>query len=159
MTSKTTPTALILTRQNLPLYKETSMEALKGAYVLKTYEEDGKNPDIILMASGSEVEFIYEGAKLLNARGIKARVVSMPSLDLFESQSKEYKESILPSNLRVRLAVEAASSFGWHKYVGLDGDIISIDRFGASAPANELFKEFGFTAENVVNKSIELLNK
>ena len=159
MTSKTTPTALILTRQNLPLYQETSMEALKGAYVLKTYEEQGKNPDIILMASGSEVEFIYEGAKLLNARGIKARVVSMPSLDLFEAQSKEYREAILPSNLRVRLAVEAASSFGWHKYVGLDGDIISIDRFGASAPADTLFKEFGFTAENVVNRSIKLLNK
>ena len=159
MTSKITPTALILTRQNLPLYQETSMEALKGAYVLKTYEEQGKNPDIILMASGSEVEFIYEGAKLLNARGIKARVVSMPSLDLFEAQSKEYREAILPSNLRVRLAVEAASSFGWHKYVGLDGDIISIDRFGASAPADTLFKEFGFTAENVVNRSIKLLNK
>ena len=158
MTSKTTPTALILTRQNLPLYQETSMEALKGAYVLKTYEEQGKNPDIILMASGSEVEFIYEGAKLLNARGIKARVVSMPSLDLFEAQSKEYREAILPSNLRVRLAVEAASSFGWHKYVGLDGDIISIDRFGASAPADTLFKEFGFTAENVVNRSIKFFN-
>ena len=159
MTSKTTPTALILTRQNLPLYAETSMEAFKGAYILKTYEDEGKNPDIILMASGSEVEFIYEGAKLLNDQGIKARVVSMPCLDLFEAQSKEYRESILPANLRVRLAVEAASSFGWHKYVGLDGDIISIDRFGASAPADALFKEFGFTAENVVNRSIKLINK
>ena len=159
MTSKTTPTALILTRQNLPLYEETSIEALKGAYVLKTYEDQGKNPDIILMASGSEVEFIYEGAKVLNDRGIKARVVSMPSLDLFETQSNEYKETILPKDLRARLAVEAASSFGWHKYVGLDGDIISIDRFGASAPADELFKEFGFTSENVVNRAIKLLHK
>ena len=159
ITSKTTPTALILTRQNLPLYEETSIEALKGAYVLKTYEAKGQNPDIILMASGSEVEFIYEGAKLLNDQGIKARVVSMPCLDLFEAQSKEYKESILPSNVRVRLAVEAASSFGWHKYIGLDGDIISIDRFGASAPANVLFKEFGFTTENVVDRSIKLLHK
>ena len=159
ITSKTTPTALILTRQNLPLYEETSIEALKGAYILKTYEEKGLNPDIILMASGSEVEFIYEGAKLLNDQGIKARVVSMPCLDLFETQSKEYKESILPSNLRVRLAVEAASSFGWHKYVGLDGDVISIDRFGASGPADILFKEFGFTAENVVSKALKLLGK
>jgi len=159
MTSKTTPTALILTRQNLPLYEETSIEALKGAYVLKTYEEKGLNPDIILMASGSEVEFIYEGARLLNEKGIKARVVSMPCLDLFETQSKEYKESILPNDLRVRLAVEAASSFGWHKYVGLDGDVISIDRFGASGPADVLFKEFGFTADNVVSKALKLLGK
>ncbi|MGH4120441.1 transketolase [Clostridium sp.] len=159
MTSKTTPTALILTRQNLPLYEETSTEALKGAYVLKTYEDEGKNPDIILMASGSEVEFIYEGAKLLNDQGIKARVVSMPCLDLFEAQSKEYKEAILPKALRVRLAVEAGSSLGWHKYVGLDGDIIAIDTFGASAPADALFKEFGFTTENVVDRALKLLSK
>ncbi|MBZ9633940.1 transketolase [Clostridium sp. FP1] len=159
MTSKTTPTALILTRQNLPLYAETSIEALKGAYILKTYEEKGKNPDIILMASGSEVEFIYEGAKLLNDQGIKARVISMPCLDLFESQSKEYKEAILPSNVRVRLAVEAGSSFGWDRYVGLDGDVIAIDRFGASAPAEALFQEFGFTTENVISRSLKLLKK
>lgn len=159
MNSKTTPTALILTRQNLPLYDETSMEAFKGAYILKTYEKQGENPDIILMASGSEVEFIYEGAKILNEKGIKARVVSMPCLDLFETQSKEYKESILPKALRVRLAVEAGSSFGWHKYVGMDGDIIAIDRFGASAPADALFKEFGFTTENVVDRALKLLGK
>ena len=159
MNSKITPTALILTRQNLPLYAETSVEALKGAYVLKTYEKQGENPDIILMASGSEVEFIYEGAKILNEKGIVARVVSMPCLDLFEAQSKEYKESILPSALRVRLAVEAGSSFGWHKYVGLDGDIIAIDRFGASAPADTLFEEFGFTTENVVDRALKLLHK
>jgi transketolase len=159
ITSKTTPTALILTRQNLPLYEETSIEALKGAYVLKTYEVEGQNPDIILMASGSEVEFIYEGAKTLNDQGIKARVISMPCLDIFESQSKEYKESILPSSVRTRLAVEAGASFGWHKYVGLDGDVISIDRFGASGKADVLFKEFGFTTENVVAKALKLLNK
>ena len=159
ITSKTTPTALILTRQNLPLYEETSIEALKGAYVLKTYEEKGKNPDIILMASGSEVEFIYEGAKILNEQGIKARVISMPCLDLFEEQSKEYKESILASSVRTRLAIEAAASFGWHKYVGLDGDVISIDRFGASGKAEVLFKEFGFTTENVVARAVKLLQK
>ncbi|WP_291633846.1 transketolase [Clostridium sp.] len=159
ITSKTTPTALILTRQNLPLYEETSIEALKGAYVLKTYEVKGQNPDIILMASGSEVEFIYEGAKALNEQGIKARVVSMPCLDLFEAQSKEYKESILPSSVRTRLAIEAAASLGWHKYVGLDGDVISIDRFGASGKAAVLFEEFGFTTENVVDRAIKLLRK
>ena len=159
ITSKCTPTALVLTRQNLPLYEETSNEALKGAYILKTYEEQGQNPDIILMASGSEVEFIYEGAKILNDQGIKARVVSMPCLDLFEAQSKEYKESILPSNVRTRLAVEAGSSFGWHKYVGLDGDTICIDTFGASGPAEALFKHFGITTENVVVKALKLLGK
>ncbi|MBU3156128.1 transketolase [Clostridium estertheticum] len=159
VTSKTTPTALILTRQNLPLYDETSIEALKGAYVLKTYETPGQKPDIILMASGSEVEFIYEGAKLLNDKGIKARVISMPCLDLFDAQSKEYKESILPSSVRTRLAIEAAASFGWHKYVGLDGDVISIDRFGASGKAEILYKEFGFTTENVVSKALKLLGK
>ncbi|WP_443661531.1 transketolase [Clostridium sp.] len=159
ITSKATPTALILTRQNLPLYDETSIEALKGAYVLKTYETPGQNPDIILMASGSEVEFIYEGAKLLNEKGIKARVVSMPCLELFEAQTKEYKESILPSSVRTRLAIEAGASFGWHKYVGLDGDVISIDRFGASGKAEVLYKEFGFTTENVVSKALKLLGK
>nr|WP_253205498.1 transketolase [Clostridium estertheticum] len=159
ITSKTTPTALVLTRQNLPLYDETSIEALKGAYVLKTYETPGQKPDIILMASGSEVEFIYEGAKLLNDKGIKARVISMPCLDLFEAQSKEYKESILPSSVRTRLAIEAAASFGWHKYVGIDGDVISIDRFGASGKAEILYKEFGFTTENVVSKALKLLGK
>lgn len=159
ITSKKTPTALILTRQNLPLYDETSIDALKGAYVLKTYEEEGKNPDIILMATGSEVEFIYEGAKLLNEEGIKARVISMPCLELFEAQTKEYKETVLPSNVKSRLAIEAASSFGWHKYVGLDGDIISIDTFGASGPAETLYKKFGFTTENVVNRAIQLLDK
>ena len=159
ITSKTTPTALVLTRQNLPLYDETSIEALKGAYVLKTYEAKGQNPDIILMASGSEVEFIYEGAKILNAQGIKARIVSMPCLDLFDAQTKEYKESILPSAVRTRLAIEAASSFGWGKYVGIDGDVISIDRFGASGKAEVLYKEFGFTTENVVDKALKLLGK
>ncbi|MBU3180234.1 transketolase [Clostridium psychrophilum] len=159
ITSKTTPTALVLTRQNLPLYDETSIEALKGAYVLKTYEAKGQNPDIILMASGSEVEFIYEGAKILNAQGIKARIVSMPCLDLFDAQTKEYKESILPSAVRTRLAIEAASSFGWGKYVGIDGDVISIDRFGASGKAEVLYKAFGFTTENVVVKALKLLGK
>lgn len=151
------PTALVLTRQNLPLYDETGKEALKGAYILKDSEKE--TPDVILMATGSEVELIYEASKLLKGKGIDARVVSMPSLEVFESQGEEYKEKILPMNIRKRVAVEAASSFGWHKYVGLDGEIISIDRFGASAPAEILFKEFGFTVENVVEKVEKLMNK
>lgn len=157
MTSKETPTALVLTRQNVPLYEETSNEALKGAYILKTYEVAGQNPDIILMATGSEVELIYLAAAQLNEQGIKARVVSMPCFELFEAQSSEYKESILPKAVRNRLAVEALTSFGWHKYIGLDGDIISLDTFGASAPGDLLFKHFGFTVENVLEKAIKLV--
>jgi transketolase len=157
VTSKETPTALVLTRQNVPLYKETSMEALKGAYILKTYEEKGKNPDIILLATGSEVELIYKAAEVLNEKGIKARVVSMPCFELFEAQSAEYKESVIPSAVRKRLAVEALTSFGWHKYTGIDGDMLSLDTFGASAPGEVLFKAFGFTVENVVDKAVKLV--
>lgn len=157
ITHKEGPTALVLTRQNLPLYNETGKEALKGAYILKDSEK--ATPDVILMATGSEVELIYEASKILKEKGIDARVVSMPSLEVFEAQGEEYKEKILPMNIRKRVAVEAASSFGWHKYVGLDGEVISIDRFGASAPAEILFKEFGFTVKNVVEKVEKLMNK
>lgn len=149
------PTCLVLTRQNLPLYEETGIEALKGGYILK----DSKKsiPDIILMATGSEVELVYKAWDELAQKGIDARVVSIPSFEIFEKQSDAYKESVLPKQARKRLAVEAASSFGWHKYVGLDGDVISIDHFGASAPANILFKEFGFTVENVVDRAVKIL--
>ncbi|RXI37717.1 transketolase [Clostridium tetani] len=157
ITKEDGPVSLVLSRQNLPLYNETGKDALKGAYILKDTED--KKPDIILMATGSEVELIYEGAKILEEKGIKVRVVSMPSLEVFEKQSKEYKEEVLPSNVTKRLAVEAASSFGWHKYLGFDGDILSIDHFGASAPGDVLFKEFGFTIENLVKKAEEILNK
>lgn len=149
------PTALVLTRQDLPLYEESKKEALKGAYILKDSEK--ATPDIILMASGSEVELIYEAAKVLKKNGVDARVVSMPCFEVFETQSSEYKESVLPKVIRKRLAVEAASSFGWHKYVGLDGEIISIDHFGESAPAEQLFEKFGFTVDNVVAKAMTLL--
>ncbi|RXM79497.1 transketolase [Clostridium tetani] len=157
ITKEDGPVSLVLSRQNLPLYNETGKDALKGAYILKDTED--KKPDIILMATGSELELIYEGAKILEEKGIKVRVVSMPSLEVFEKQSKEYKEEVLPSNVTKRLAVEAASSFGWHKYLGFDGDILSIDHFGASAPGDVLFKEFGFTIENLVKKAEEVLNK
>jgi len=149
------PTALVLTRQDLPLYEESSKEALKGAYILKNSKKE--IPDIILMATGSEVELIYEASKILEEKGIDVRVVSMPCFEIFDKQSKEYKESVLPMACRKRLAVEALSSFGWHKYVGLDGDIISLDHFGESAPAKLLFEKFGFTVENVVERALNLL--
>ena len=148
------PTSLVLTRQGLPILDETGRDALKGAYVLK---DTGDNIDIILMATGSEVQLIYKAADILKEKGINSRVVSMPSWELFEAQSEEYKEKVLPKNIRKRLAVETASSLGWHKHVGLDGEIISIDGFGASAPGKLLFEKFGFTVENVVEKALELI--
>ncbi len=151
------PTALVLTRQNLPLLEGTGPDALKGAYILSDSEKE--TPDIILMATGSEVQLIAEAKKALKEKGIDARVVSMPSWEIFEEQSEEYKESVLPKNVRARVAVEAGSSFGWHKYVGLDGEVISRDDFGASAPADILFREFGFTVENVVEKALKVLGK
>lgn len=150
------PTALVLTRQNLPLYENSGKKALKGGYILK----DSKNkdvPQVILMASGSEVELIFKAAEKLAEKGIDARVVSMPSFELFELQSEAYKNSVLPKTVRARVAVEAASSFGWHKYVGLDGDIIAMDTFGASGKAETLFEEFGFTVENVISKVNKVL--
>lgn len=150
------PTGIVLSRQTLPLLKETGKDALKGAYILQNC--DGK-PDIILMATGSEVELIYKAYDILTEKGIKVRTVSMPSFEVFEEQSDEYKENVLPNSVRARVAVEAASDFGWYKYVGLDGKVICMHGFGESAPAGELFKKFGFTVDNVVNTAIEVLNK
>lgn len=155
MSRKNTPTALILTRQNLPQLEMTGKDALKGAYVIL---DSGKKPEIILMASGSEVHLVYEAGKQLLERGIAVRVVSMPSWELFEEQDEAYKESVFPPDVVKRLAVEAGASFGWHKYTGLQGEIISIDHFGESAPAGLLFKRYGFTVENVLEKALKLLN-
>ncbi len=115
------------------------------------------NPELILMASGSEVNLIYEAAKKLAAKGLKVRAVSFPSWELFEEQDEAYREAVLPKGVRARVAVEAGAGLGWDRYVGLDGAIISLDRFGASAPAKVLFEKFGFTVENVVAKAKELL--
>ncbi|MCR3758101.1 transketolase [Clostridium felsineum] len=156
LNSKTGPTALVLTRQTLPLYKTSGKNALKGGYILK-HSKNKENPDVILMASGSEVELILKSAKELEDENIDARVISMPSFEVFEKQSEEYKKSILPSKVRARVAVEAASTFGWHKYVGLDGEVIGMESFGASGKAEILFKEFGFTIENVVGKVKKVL--
>ncbi|MBQ2924895.1 MAG: transketolase [Anaerotignum sp.] len=154
LTSKTTPTGLVLSRQNLPALEGTGKGALKGAYVLRDCEG---TPDVLLMASGSEVELIYKAYDELAAKGVKARVISMPCWELFEAQDAEYKESVMPKAVRARLAVEAASDFGWYKYIGMDGDIICMNDFGASAPAGLLFKDFGFTVENVVEKALALV--
>ena len=148
VTSKKTPTALVLTRQNLPQIKGSSKDALKGAYVIADSEKSV--PDAILIASGSEVSLAVDAKAELMKDSIDVRVVSMPSMDVVDQQSDEYKESVLPKSVRKRVAIEALSDFGWGKYVGLDGAYVTMHGFGASAPAATLFKEFGFTVDNVV---------
>jgi transketolase len=141
------PAVMALTRQNLPQYEETGKDVSRGGYILR--DAKAGKPDVILMASGSEVELIYKAADLLGAEGVSCRLVSMPCLDLFDEQDAAYKESVLPNDIRARVAVEAGSSYSWDRYVGLDGKCVCLDHFGASAPASILFKEFGFTPENV----------
>jgi transketolase len=145
------PTALALTRQALPTLEGTTNGMLqKGAYVLK----DFGTPEIILMATGSEVQLIVEAAKKLAGEGYGVRVVSFPSWDLFEGQDEAYRESVLPKNITKRLAVEAASTLGWDRYAM---STLGIDHFGASAPYKDIFKNFGFTVENVVARARDLL--
>ncbi len=151
------PSVLALSRQNLPQLPDTGEGALRGGYVLRD-PHDGK-PDVILMASGSEVELIYRAADMLSVRGYTARLVSMPCLDLFRRQSREYRESVLPDSIRRRVSVEAGATLGWHRYVGLDGIALGIDHFGASGPAKTLFSELGFTADEVAGAALRLLGE
>ena len=146
VTVKDEPVALVLTRQNLAQQDNSSADISKGAYVI--YGETA-DPDVILIATGSEVDLCVNAAKELESEGTAVRVVSMPCMELFERQSGEYKESVLPDSCRKRVSVEALSSFGWGRYTGIDGRSISVDTFGASAPAGQLFERFGFTVENV----------
>ena len=153
MTSKETPTVLVLSRQNLPVIEGTTTLAddfvSKGAYVVSP--QKGEKPEGILIATGSEVFLATEAQKALAAEGMDVSVVSMPSMDLFEAQSAEYKESVLPKSVKKRVAIEAGSPFGWERYTKCHGKIIAIDHFGASAPGDKVLAEFGFTTENVIN--------
>jgi len=152
------PVALILTRQNVPTIdqekytKATNVE--KGAYILSDCERE---PQVILMGSGSEVHLLVEAQEKLKAESIRARVVSFPSWELFDQQSNEYKEKVFPKKIRARLAVEAGSPIGWCKYVTDEGNVIGINKFGESAPGEEVMKEYGFSVENVIAKAKELL--
>ena len=152
----TAPTALVLTRQNLPQYANSGLAALKGGYIL---EDCAGTPDVLLIASGSEVEQCVKAKAVLENEGIKARVISMPCFEEFEKQSDEYKESVIPSSVKARVCVEAGSPYSWYKYAGDKGEIIAMSTFGASAPANLLFEKFGFTVENVVEKAKKSLAK
>ena len=150
------PTGLVLTRQNLPQMEGSSKDALKGGYIIA--ESEKAVPDAIIIASGSEVSLAVNAKEELKKSGIDVRVVSMPSMELFDKQSAEYNESVLPNGVRKRVAVEALSDFGWYKYVGLDGKVIAMEGFGASGPAATLFEHFGFTVDNVVKTVKEVVN-
>ena len=151
------PTALVLTRQNLPQLPGTGSQAQKGGYILS--REEGSQPDLILMASGSEVDLVLKAKDALREKGKDVRVVSMMSWELFKAQPASYRDDVLPPGMKKRLAVEAGHSMGWDRFTGSEGDIISIDQFGASAPGEVLAEKFGFTVENVVTRALELLNR
>jgi transketolase len=154
------PSMIVLSRQGLPVLdrKEcaSAKGVAKGGYVLY---ETRRKPTLILIASGSEVPLCLDAARALDTHGIGVRVVNMASTELFDRQSAAYREKVLPKGVRARLAVEAGSTIAWHKYVGLDGDVIGIDRFGASAPAGTLFEKFGLSVQNVVNRAQALVGK
>lgn len=151
------PTVMVLSRQKLKNIENTGRGALKGAYILK--DSRNGNPELIIIATGSEVGIALEAADILEKEGRKIRVVSMPSMELFEMQSEEYKNKILPDSIRKRISVEALSDFGWYKYIGLDGKSIGMKSFGISAPGKEIFKTFDITTERIVKESNNLLNK
>jgi transketolase len=155
------PTCLILTRQNVPVLDRAGAApgggVARGAYVLA--DAPGGKPDLILIATGSEVAVALAAQKALAEKGVAARVVSMPCWDLFDAQPLAYREAVLPPGVTARLAVEAGILQGWHKYVGAQGDIVGMTRFGASAPAPVLFEKFGFTPANVVARAMRLLGR
>jgi transketolase len=157
--SRRRPVALILTRQAVPTLDRTqygSPEGLRrGAYVLA--DTPGERLDLLLLATGSEVGLIVEAQRKLAEQGIATRTISMPSWELFEAQPQEYRDEILPPSIRARLAVEAGISQGWCRYVGDKGDVIGLDRFGASAPGKVAFEKLGYTVENVVERALRVL--
>ena len=154
------PTALVLTRQSLPIIGDAERVRAgvpRGAYVLAG--AGSGRPDVLLLATGSEVSLAVRARELLAQRGLKARVVSMPSWEIFEEQPQAYRDEVLPPDVRARVSVEAAATFGWRKYVGDQGDIIGLDHFGASAPGKVVLEKFGFTAEHVAERAAALVER
>ena len=149
------PSCIVVSRQTLPMLDGTGENAFKGGYILS--DSTKKTPDAILIATGSEVNLAVSAKKVLAEQGIDVRVVSMPCVEVFEKQCEKYKESVLPNAVRKRVAIEAGSPMCWYKYVGMDGKIIGMETFGESAPAGKLFAKYGFTVENVVNTTVELV--
>jgi transketolase len=151
------PVGLALTRQKVPTLAESSVEGVgRGAYVLWESDESNGQPDLILLATGSEVHVALEAAHRLNEQGVHGRVVSMPCWELFELQTPEYREEVLPADVKARISVEAGVSLGWDRWVGDEGDSISIEHFGASAPGATVLEKFGFNVDNVVARAAAL---
>ena len=154
------PTALALSRQGLPVWDPSGVpdDAIeRGAYVLR--DSEGGEPELILMGTGSEVHQAHEAFKLLEADGVRVRLVSMPCLDRFAEQDQAYRDSVLPPTVRARVAVEAASPLGWHRWVGEDGDIVAMEGFGASAPAKALYEHFGFSGQAIADRARAVLER
>jgi transketolase len=155
------PIALSLTRQNVPTFdrkRYASADGLvKGAYILS--EASGGKPEVILIGTGSEVQLTLTAQEKLQTHGVRARVVSMPSWELFDEQPQGYKDEVFPTEIKARVSIEAGSPQGWEKYVGCEGAVIGINHFGASAPASVLLEKFGFTADHVVEEALTLLKK
>ncbi len=152
------PTALVLTRQNLPVLLHPGLAPgsglRRGGYIL--WESD-KSPDIILIGTGSEVHIALEAGKLLQAQGVAARVVSLPSWELFDAQPSEYRNEVLPSDVRARLSIEAGTTVGWERYVGLDGVALGLAHFGTSAPGKVIYEKLGLTARNMADEALRML--
>jgi transketolase len=153
-----TPTVLALSRQGLPVWDPSGVpdDAIeRGGYVLR--DSPGGDPELILIGTGSEVHVCHDAVRLLEAEGVRVRLVSMPCVDRFAQQDQAYRDAVLPPDVRARVAVEAASPLGWHRWVGDAGDIVAMEGFGASAPAKQLYQHFGFTGENVATRARALL--
>ena len=161
MTHTEGPVGLVLTRQKLPVIDRKTFAPAsglaQGAYVLA--DADGSRPEVILIATGSEVSMALEAHERLTHDGIRSRVVSMPCWELFDAQPQSYRDAVLPPSVRARVSIEAASPFGWERYVGLDGAIIGVNHFGASAPGPVVMREFGFTPEHVVETAKAVLTR
>ena len=159
LASKTAPTVLVLSRQNLPVQDPARIppDAIdRGAYVLR--DADGE-PDLILIGTGSEVSVCQEACELLEGDGLAVRVVSMPCMERFAEQDQAYRDEVLPPGVRARVSVEAASSFGWHRWTGEDGDVVAMESYGASAPQKVLYEHFGFTGEQVAERARAVLGR
>jgi transketolase len=161
LTRRDGPTTLIMSRQKIPIFDRTKYApaegVMQGAYILS--EAKGGKPDLILIATGTEVQWAVGAQPVLEEQGIKTRIVSMPCWELFEEQDKSYREKVLPSGVRKRLAIEAATPLGWQKWVGDEGDVIGVETYGASAPAEIIFEKYGFSVDNVVQRALALVGK
>ena len=152
---KTGPTALVLSRQNLPQLEETGADALKGGYIIKACD----SPDVLLIATGSELSITMEAETKLAEKGVSAQVVSIPSWEVFQAQDKAYRDQVLPPAVTRRVGVEAASEFGWGRYLGLDGAFVGMKSFGASGPGNAVYEKFGITVDAIVESALGLLEQ